>query len=338
MCELMAMSFAAPIPADFSLREFAARGEENADGWGLGWYPDRSLAVVKEPLKWGASRYAGFLESYHSLSSRIYLAHVRHKTMGGVPTHADTHPFAREMNGRDYCFAHNGTLDGPAWQLPLGNHRPLGETDSERFFCHLLHMIHARGKPLDQADDWAWLHETLASANRFGKLNCLLSDGQRLFVYHDVNGWKGLNFRKLRIREGQPRHFGDDEFSIDLPLAGNNHGFVAATCPLSPTGWHPFRLGELLVFERGVIRFFQPPGTRIGGVRSSGGRPGAFDWLRRWRPLWDLVTESCPVGWEPGLLPRERSTPGRPRPCRSSRARGGGAEAWSARQPLPGRS
>ena len=53
MCELMAMSFEAPISADFSLREFAARGEENPDGWGLGWYPDRSLAIVKEPVKWG---------------------------------------------------------------------------------------------------------------------------------------------------------------------------------------------------------------------------------------------------------------------------------------------
>ena len=53
MCELMAMSFEAPISADFSIREFAARGEENPDGWGLGWYPDRSLAVVKEPVRVG---------------------------------------------------------------------------------------------------------------------------------------------------------------------------------------------------------------------------------------------------------------------------------------------
>ena len=55
MCELMAMSFAEPIAADFSIREFAHRGEENADGWGLAWYPDRSLAIVKEPVRWGSS-------------------------------------------------------------------------------------------------------------------------------------------------------------------------------------------------------------------------------------------------------------------------------------------
>ncbi len=255
MCELMAMSFEAPVSADFSLREFAARGEENPDGWGLAWYPDRSLAIVKEPLKWASSRYAGFLQEYPTLLSRIYLAHVRHKTIGGEPTHADTHPFHREMDGRDYAFAHNGTLLGAAWDLPLGNFHPLGDTDSERFFCHLLAEVGGRGGPLDEPDDWQWLHETIAAANRFGKLNVLFSDGRRLFVYHDVNGWKGLNFRKVRLRQGGPRHFGDETIGVDLDASPGNHGFVAATCPLSPTGWHSFRLGELIVFEAGEIRF-----------------------------------------------------------------------------------
>jgi predicted glutamine amidotransferase len=253
MCELMAMSFDTPISPDFSIREFAARGEENPDGWGLGWYPDRSLAIVKEPVKWAASSHAGFLESHASVRSRIVIAHVRYKTTGAEPNHADTHPFARELGGRDYCFAHNGTLDGAAWQLPLGAYRPVGETDSERYFCHLLQAIAHRGRPLDTPSDWRWLHESMASANRFGKLNGLLSDGHRLFVYHDLNGWKGLNFRKVRVREGRPHHFGDDTLSVDLDGGAVNHGFVVATRPLSPSGWHRFRLGELIVFERGEI-------------------------------------------------------------------------------------
>ncbi|WP_435007876.1 class II glutamine amidotransferase [Tundrisphaera lichenicola] len=253
MCELMAMSFDAPVSADFSIREFGARGEENPDGWGLGWYPDRSLAMIKQPVRWGASRLAGFLEAAGEIHARILLAHVRYKTVGDDPSHADTHPFTREWGGRDYVFAHNGTLEGPAWHLPLGNYRPVGETDSERFFCHLLGEIAGRGKPLDTPDDWNWLHETLASANRFGKLNVLLSDGHRLFIYHDVNGWKGLNFRKIRVREGHHRYFGDEEISIEISGPALNHGFVVATCPLSRAGWHSFRLGELIVFERGEI-------------------------------------------------------------------------------------
>src|SRR5438105_4098107 len=124
MCELMALCFARPISADFSIREFARRSEENADGWGLAWYPDRSLALVKEPVKWRESAHTGFLESYPALRSQIYIAHVRYKTTGAEPTHADTHPFARELGGREYCFAHNGTIEGYQ-ELPLGRYRPV---------------------------------------------------------------------------------------------------------------------------------------------------------------------------------------------------------------------
>ena len=81
------------------------------------------------------------LADHPTLLSRVYLAHVREKTVGGAPVHADTHPFHREQGGTDYAFAHNGTLAGAAWDLPLGRHRPVGATDSERFFCHLLHEL-----------------------------------------------------------------------------------------------------------------------------------------------------------------------------------------------------
>ncbi|WP_435019730.1 class II glutamine amidotransferase [Tundrisphaera sp. TA3] len=277
MCELMALSFESPISADFSIREFAARGDENPDGWGLGWYPDQSLAIVKEPVKWGASHYAGFLSSYARIESRIHIAHVRHKTVGDEPSHADTHPFSREVGGRDYCFAHNGTLEGPIWDLPLGDHRPMGRTDSEQFFCHLLGRIKAWG-PLDTRAAWERLYEFLAEANRMGKLNVLLSDGRRLFCYHDLGGWKGLNFRKVRIGADEIRHFGDETLSLDLDTDATNRGFVVATCPLSAVGWHTFHRGELIVFEQGAIRYSSHrghdshefgPASAVAGLGSS---------------------------------------------------------------------
>ena len=254
MCELMGMSFEGPASADFSIREFALRGEENADGWGLGWYPDRSLAIVKEPVKWGESRYAHFLEDYPGLHSRIYIAHVRHGTTGGEPTRANSHPFAREWAGREYCFAHNGTLDHVE-DLPLGRFRPVGTTDSEHAFCHILEELARRGGPLDDEDDWRWLHGKFAALNRMGKFNCLLSDGLRLFVYHDENGWKGLNFRKVHLRAGEVRHIEDPGLAVDLEGEELNRGIIVATRPLSDSGWHSFRLGELLVLEAGSVRF-----------------------------------------------------------------------------------
>ena len=83
MCELMGLSFDRPISADFSIREFAMRDTENANGWGLAWYPDRSLTIIKEPLEWRQSSHTKFLETYQGLRSRIFLAQDRKSGVEG---------------------------------------------------------------------------------------------------------------------------------------------------------------------------------------------------------------------------------------------------------------
>jgi len=252
MCELMGYSFAKPIVADFSIREFALRGEENADGWGVAWYPDQSLALIKEAVKWKASTHSGFLESYSGISSSVCMAHVRHLTTGQA-THADTHPFAREHLGTDYCFAHNGTLEG-AHELPLGRFHPVGGTDSEHFFCHLLEEIAGWDGGLAEKN-WPLLHQKLADWNQLGKLNCLLADGERLCCYFDAGGWKGLHFRRVLVRDQETRRFEDPDLRLDLGNSAVNLGVVVATAPLSATGWETFLRGELIVLQGGLIRF-----------------------------------------------------------------------------------
>lgn len=255
MCELMGLSFERPVSADLSIRSFSARGEENADGWGLAWYPDRAAALVKEPIKWGSSRFARFLEDYPALRSPIYIAHVRYKTVGGAPSYADTHPFCRERDGREYCMAHNGTLEGAFWDLPTGRYCPLGVTDSERAFCHVLGQLDRRGGHLDTPDDWDWLHGLLNGMNAFGYLNVILSDGHRLFCYHDLTAWKGLAFRGFASGGRQIRHVGDETLDLELTGPAPNRGYVVASCPLDVQPWHRFRTGELLVLEKGVARY-----------------------------------------------------------------------------------
>lgn len=171
MCELLALSFEEPVSAAFSFKEFSSGDRVNADGWGLGWYPDRSLAIVKAPRKWGESRHAEFLCDYPGLLSRTLIAHIRHQTRGGPPSHADTHPFGRELGGREYVWAHNGTLDDRVWGLPRGPARPIGATDSERAFCAFLREIAQPDGALEREPDWRWLHGVLTALNELGQLN-----------------------------------------------------------------------------------------------------------------------------------------------------------------------
>lgn len=271
MCELMGMSFAKPVMASFSIQAFGERSLENADGWGLAWYPDRSLAMVKQPVRWSV-QHTQFLEHYPGLLSATYVAHVRHRTTGAIPTHADTHPFCRELNGRDYCFAHNGTLAGQFWDRPLGRFRPIGGTDSEYLFCLLLAELESFadlakevaaeapdpervGIQLGAEKRWSWLHRFLARLNDFGRLNCMLSDGERLVVYHDKNGWKGMTHCNIFMHQDAVKTFADTTVAIDLQAQPVNHGVIVATNPLSLEGWTPFVPGEMKVLHAGAIEF-----------------------------------------------------------------------------------
>jgi glutamine amidotransferase len=253
MCELMGCSFAEPIAADFSIREFRCRDEDNADGWGLAWYPDRSLALIKEAGKWRSSLHSEFLETYAGVRSSICIAHVRHLTTG-TAVRADTHPFARELAGVEYCFAHNGTLKS-AFELPLGRFRPVGFTDSEHFFCHLLEDLAQWEIGIAAPEAWPRLHQTLAEHNRRGTLNLLLSDGARLFCYHDAASWKGLSLRTMLIADQERRCFEDADMRMELGGDQVNRGVIVATRPLSAAGWETFHAGELIVLEGGVIRW-----------------------------------------------------------------------------------
>jgi glutamine amidotransferase len=115
----------------------------------------------------------------------------------------------------------------------------------------LLDQLAQHGGQLADEKQWRWLHSRLAELNQLGKLNCLLSDGVRLFVYHDAAGYKGLTFRKVHIGSDQLRRFEDSQVQIDVEGESINQGYVVATHPLSESHWHPFHPGELIVLAGG---------------------------------------------------------------------------------------
>lgn len=252
MCELLAINFDRSAHVDFTFRAFAMRDVENADGWGLAWYPDHSLAIAKEPLTWRKSRFAGFLQTYGHLNSNMYLAHMRRKTVGGESTHADTHPFRRELMGREYCFAHNGTVYGTD-EIPLGQFLPIGATDSEHVFCHLMNSIAQRQSHLDTIEDWRWVHELFYTYNKRGKFNCQLTDGRRLICYHDHNAFKGMWMEKLTMHPHHAEHLDDPTMHVDVEADGINRGIVVASRPLSRNRWLRFKPTQMIVVEAGVI-------------------------------------------------------------------------------------
>jgi predicted glutamine amidotransferase len=252
MCELLGLCFNKPIAPSISFIGFRQRGEVNRHGWGVAFYPDRSAQVTKEPINAGASELSNFLKDYRHMGSKILLAHVRHATVGSH-TRMNTHPFQRELGGRDYVFAHNGDLKGDFRKgLSLGLYHPVGETDSEHAFCYLLERLRKRNIRAWGLADFRFLESELRKINRFGIFNCLLSDGDHLFAYRGFDEKRTLYFLNRVPPYGRVRLL-DQDFSIDLGKGrhAGTFGFIVATRPLTDEAWIPFPSGRLLVFRDG---------------------------------------------------------------------------------------
>ncbi|RMB00050.1 class II glutamine amidotransferase [Hydrogenothermus marinus] len=254
MCELLGIAFNKPIKPTLSFRGFRHRGEINPHGWGIAYYPDTSVQVIKEPIKAGESSLSEFIKNYPRIKSKIFISHVRYTSVGSK-SHMNTHPFQRELNGKEFVFAHNGTLHNYK-RLSTGRFRPVGETDSEHIFCYILNRIEERNINRWTSEDFRWLWDLLKTINKKGTFNCIFSDGEHLFCYHDEKSYNGLCFVHRKAPFNTVR-LEDEDFEINLSeeKEPSQKGFIIATRPLTNERWENFHAGELIVFRNGNIVF-----------------------------------------------------------------------------------
>lgn len=263
MCELLGLCFNKKVNTRISFNEFKLHSERNPDGWGLAFYPDTSVRIFKEPIIAKRSQLVEFIREYEEIRSKIFISHIR-LTSGTEVSYRNTHPFCRELGGKQYVFAHNGTLD---WYkkkkgIELGDYKPVGQTDSEWVFCWIMDQMKNRfGIEMNSTDKWTnedfnWLHEKFQEINGFGYFNCLMSDGERLFSYFDEKGYKSLTYLIRKHPFGSIRLLNDD-FRIDLrdEKKKDEQGVIIATLPLTDENWVSFKPGQMIVVENGKIQF-----------------------------------------------------------------------------------
>lgn len=266
MCDLLGMSFSTEVRAGISLNMFQMRGTENPDGWGLAFYRQGHLQIIKEAMSATKSSLYDFIEQYPQ--SDTYISHVRRSTRG-EPSYLNTHPFYRilDVDGvrREYVFAHNGTLsdmDG----LQLDHLSPLGATDSEHLFCFILEKLEKRGIATWQEDDFRFLQGILRGVNSpENTLNCMISDGEYLFCYSDENQHNGgLRFAPQKHPYGllDLIEEGTTLGTLDIQCANiggmeprQSVGHIIATRTLVSPVWTGFTPGHLMVFKKGQIVF-----------------------------------------------------------------------------------
>ena len=176
--------------------------------------------------------------------------------------------------GIHLCFAHNGEIpkyysskdDAPSFQDKL--YQPLGDTDSEAFFCDMLNYLATEfpSSPPSKTDLYETVHQfctRIAYEHDYIILNFLLSFGENVVLAYSWPGkrpegkvWNGLHYA-LRRRL--------------------NHGVediaaIVSTKPLSEgldnacDEWIEMKRNQLILFERGIPHASNPTTTLVHDI------------------------------------------------------------------------
>lgn len=259
------MSSRFPANVRFSLEAFARHGGlegPHKDGWGIAYYADEDVRLVKEPNPACDSACVRFIQD-HPFQAATVVSHVRRATQGTVAM-KNCQPFVRELGGRMHVFAHNGQLDVAVLhpELPPGGFLPVGDTDSEYAFCVLMERLRPawlRGR-LPTLEERLGIVAAFARTIRpLGPANFLYSDGDALFMH---------GHKRFQADGGPPRPPGLHVLSRRCPGTVNEmvaEGLsvasgaeqkvvLAASIPLtSEPGWQALDEGELVVAQGGTI-------------------------------------------------------------------------------------
>lgn len=253
MCELLGMSFNKLANPKVPFKEFQQMGKDNPHGWGIAYYKNQKALIKKEPINALSSDFLKNEKNLENIFSKIIIGHIRNKSKFGEPSLNNTHPFSKELNRKDYTFAHNGVI--PSFKkIKLKYFFPDGDTDSEYIFCYLLDCIQEKGIKKWNSSDFCWLEQKLKKINELGSLNCLFSEGEHLFCYHDKNGCNGFYFiqqkssyRKIKLKDI------DGKIDLSKEKSSDKIGYITATKPVIDGNWEKFKRGELIVFKKGEM-------------------------------------------------------------------------------------
>lgn len=254
MCELLAMSANVPTDICFSFSGLLERGGRTGphrDGWGITFYEGKGCRSFKDPLPSSESKVANLVKSYPIKSCSV-VSHIRQANRGGVKLE-NTHPFTRELWGRNWTFAHNGQLSDYKDALKTLTHQPIGKTDSEQAFCWILEQLKHRytSKPKKMKAAFNYIAKLCMQLRGYGVFNMILTDGVFVMAFCSTN----LHWITRRAPFGKATLI-DSDWNIDFQKETtlNDVVTVVATQPLTQDErWNKVAEGQSVLFKFGEL-------------------------------------------------------------------------------------
>lgn len=240
----------------FGNRSLKTLSNYHNNGWGIAWF---SFSGSLQNIERGAikaaatsSNFSNRVEFIARQNPKIVVAHIRKGTSGCGGKVKNPHPFHRRMDGKEWIFAHNGSLNKATIQKIISDqylkkNYPNGSgiekciknpVDSEFYFILLLKNIKKSVTVIDGIVETVHL---LSHESEKGSMNFVLSDG--------INIWALRNRINSYLNPPTLYYIYDDKYSavasskIFLPGQGKkskwielkNHELVILTNNQEPT-------------------------------------------------------------------------------------------------------
>lgn len=263
----------------------------HGDGWGMAWSAamggGRGAPVDSRRSTLRALLDPAFDELAREPLGRAGLVHLRWATLGFAVRDENTHPFLFD----GWAFAHNGSipeadrLDGLL--SPPYRAQRRGDTDSERYFLHVVERIEQSGDVVTAICEAV---SDIRAVCGTGSLNAVLLSPTTLAVVHGRAGMQPPREHLLAAVADEadlpPGHL--DRY-YELRYRINDDALVVASMGVFASDWIDVPEDSVLVadFERSVVsihsledpsdeRSFALPGVAPASHGSSGGKPSAL--------------------------------------------------------------
>lgn len=148
------------------------------DGWGLAFYQEGELVVHKSGVNLLAETDKVFRILSAAKRSPVMILHLRKSAWANTSSTRHAHPFHLDNT----VFFHNGVVYDYQSLIPSITIPGLGADarDTEVLFFHVM-----SGGAQDLGRDFLNSAALIKRQHKFSALNCLFSDGVKLFAYRD---------------------------------------------------------------------------------------------------------------------------------------------------------
>ncbi len=247
MPNLLAMSFEGELAPCFDLTRLRP-GRKLPDGWGIGYYPggEPSASVLKEPAPPQGSIRSELVKAWEHLESSLLVLHIRTATWGSV-NDANTQPFSRSWGGRDWLFAHSGSLVDRI-EVDPKSALPAGRLDGHGAHPVRAHALDGVGEPPEHrrhrsggaARDWFDEMNEHGPPRRSWPTAAIWWSTRIAIAEGDAFLWEVCRRTRERLA------FGDDDLEVDLTRRGvkSRKGVIVSSEELKVHGAGGLRPGS----------------------------------------------------------------------------------------------